>query len=140
MNCAAGVVVDTGLHAMGWSRRQAMDYVRAQVPSDGADAEDMVDRAIARPGAALACSAGYSRIQALRQLAQQKLGSRFELRAFHEQLLKDGAMPLGALEAKIKRWIDAGGSPPGGSPPGGSPPGGSPPTSPAATPPPVRAN
>jgi len=133
MNCAAGVVVDTGLHAMGWSRRQAIDYVRAEVPSDEAVAEDMVDRAIARPGAALACSAGYLKIQTLRQLAQQRLGSRFELRAFHEQVLKDGAMPLGALEAKIKRWIDAGGSPPGGSPPTSS-------TLPAAIPPPVQAN
>lgn len=138
MNCAAGVVVDTGLHAMGWSRHQAVDYVRAQVPSDEAVAEDMVDRAIARPGAALACSAGYSTIQALRLLAQQRLGSRFELRAFHEQILKDGAMPLDVLNIKIKRWIEAGGSPPDGSPPDGSPPILS--TSPAAIPPPVQAN
>jgi uncharacterized protein (DUF885 family) len=133
MNCAAGVVVDTGLHAMGWSRRQAVDYVRAQVPSDEAGAEDTVDRAIARPGAALACSAGYSKIQALRQLTQQRLGSRFELRAFHEQVLKDGAMPLDVLEAKIKHWIDEGGAPPGGSAPTPTP-------SPAAIAPSVQAN
>ena len=136
MNCAAGMVVDTGLHALGWSRGQAVDYVRSQVPTDEAAATDLVDRAIARPGAALACGAGYLKIQSLRQLAQQGLGSRFELRAFHEQVLKDGAMPLSALEVKMRRWIDAGGSPPGGSPPGGSPT--TPP--PPATPPPVQAN
>jgi uncharacterized protein (DUF885 family) len=126
MNCAAGTVVDTGLHALGWSRSQAVDYVRAQVPTDEAAATDLVDRAIARPGAALACGAGYLKIQSLRQIAQQGLGSRFELRAFHEQLLKDGAMPLSVLEVKMKRWIDAGGSPPT--------------TPPAAIPPPMQAN
>jgi hypothetical protein len=106
---------------------------------DEAAAEDRVDRAIARPGAALACGAGYLKIQSLRQLAQQGLGSRFELRAFHEQVLKDGAMPLSALEVKIKRWIDAGGMPPSGSPPGGSPPT-TPPAAamPSVTPPPVQ--
>jgi uncharacterized protein (DUF885 family) len=109
MNCVAGVVVDTGLHSMGWSRRQALDYVRAQVPSDESAADELVDRAIARPGAALACNAGYLKIEDLRQLAQQGLGSRFEPRAFHEQVLQDGAMPLAALEIKIRRWIDAGG-------------------------------
>jgi uncharacterized protein (DUF885 family) len=112
MNCAAGMVVDTGLHALGWSRGEAVDYVRAQVPTDEAAAADLVDRAIARPGAALACGAGYLKIQSLRQLAQQGLGSRFDLGAFHEQVLKDGAMPLSALEIKMKRWIDAGGTPP----------------------------
>jgi uncharacterized protein (DUF885 family) len=117
MNCAAGMVVDTGLHALGWSRGEAVDYVRAQVPTDEAAAADLVDRAIARPGAALACGAGYLKIQSLRQLAQQGLGSRFDLGAFHEQVLKDGAMPLSALEIKMKRWIDAGGTPPGGTPP-----------------------
>jgi uncharacterized protein (DUF885 family) len=117
MNCAAGTVVDTGLHALGWSRGEAVDYVRAQVPTDEAAAADLVDRAIARPGAALACGAGYLKIQSLRQLAQQGLGSRFDLGAFHEQVLKDGAMPLSALEIKMKRWIDAGGTPPGGTPP-----------------------
>jgi uncharacterized protein (DUF885 family) len=121
MNCAAGVVVDTGLHAMGWTRRQALDYLHGQVPTDDAAADEKVDRAIARPGAALACSAGYLKIQALRQLAQQGLGSRFELQAFHEQILKDGAMPLAALELKIKRWIDAGGSPPTSAPPPSTP-------------------
>jgi uncharacterized protein (DUF885 family) len=136
MNCAAGMVADTGLHALGWSRGQAVDYVRAQVPTDEAAAEDLVDRAIARPGAALACGAGYLKIQSLRQFAQQGLGSRFELRAFHEQVLKDGAMPLSALEVKIKRWIDTGGAPPGGSPPVTPPATATPPP----TPQPVQAN
>jgi uncharacterized protein (DUF885 family) len=123
LNCAAGVVVDTGLHAMGWSRRQALDYVRAQVPDDEATADDFVDRAIAHPGAALACNAGFTKIQTLRQLAQQGLGSRFELQAFHEQVLKDGAMPLTALEIKIRRWIETGGTAPstGTAPPGPQP-------------------
>ena len=110
MTCAGGMVIDTGLHAMGWSRRQALDYLLTQVPTDETAAEATVDRAIARPGAALACTAGYLKIQGLRQLAQQRLNSRFELGAFHEQVLEGGAMPLAALEAKIRRWIDAGGS------------------------------
>ena len=114
LNCAAAVVIDTGLHAQGWTRQQALEYVRAQVPSDEAAASDAVDRAIARPGAGLACTVGYLKMMSLRAQAQQALGSRFDMGAFHAEVLRDGAMPLDILDAKIKRWIQAGGpAPPG---------------------------
>jgi uncharacterized protein (DUF885 family) len=116
MNCAVGLVVDTGLHAQGWTRQQALEYLRAQVPIDDAAAADTVDRDLARPAEALACTVGFLKIRGLRTLAQQTLGARFDLREFHTEVVKDGAIPLDALEAKIKSWVEGGGSaiPPGG--------------------------
>jgi uncharacterized protein (DUF885 family) len=108
LKCAAGLVIDTGLHAQGWTRQQAVEYLHAQVPIDEAGAEEVVDRAIAQPAHALACTVGYLKIQGLRMLAQQTLGARFDLRDFHTEVIKDGAMPLDALEAKIKSWMVAG--------------------------------
>ncbi|MDP9011177.1 MAG: DUF885 domain-containing protein [Pseudomonadota bacterium] len=110
MNCAAGLVIDTGLHAQGWTRQQAVEYLRAQLSIDEAAAADTVDRALARPAESLACSVGFLKIQRLRTLAQQTLGARFNLRDFHSEVLKDGAIPLDALEANIKSWVEAGGS------------------------------
>jgi uncharacterized protein (DUF885 family) len=104
--CAAGLVIDTGLHAQGWTRQQAVDYLRTQAPIDDAAAGNVVDRAIAFPAEALACTVGFLKIQALRALAQQTLGARFDLRAFHAEVLRDGAMPLDMLEAKLKLWMD----------------------------------
>jgi uncharacterized protein (DUF885 family) len=108
LQCAAGLVIDTGLHAQGWTRQQAVEYLRAQVPIDAVGAEEVVDRAIAQPAHALACTVGFLKIQGLRMLAQQTLGARFDLRDFHTEVIKDGAMPLDALEAKIKSWVAAG--------------------------------
>ncbi|MGA2187602.1 MAG: DUF885 domain-containing protein [Steroidobacteraceae bacterium] len=106
--CAAGLVIDTGVHAQGWTRQQALDYLHAQVPIDDAAAGNTVDRAIALPAEALACTVGFLKIQGLRTVAQQTLGSRFDLRAFHAEVVRDGAMPLDLLEAKIKAWMDRG--------------------------------
>jgi uncharacterized protein (DUF885 family) len=108
LNCALGLVIDTGLHAQGWTRKQALDYLQAQAPLDEAAAGSAVDRAIALPAEALACTVGFLKIQALRTLAQQTLGSSFELRAFHTEVIKDGAMPLDVLEGKIKSWLQSG--------------------------------
>lgn len=101
---AVGVVVDTGLHAGQWTRRQALAYVHAELPVDDGEAIALVERCIALPGEALAAPVGELRIRALRTLAEQALGARFDIRVFHHEILKDGAMPLDILEAKIDRW------------------------------------
>ncbi len=105
--CAVALVVDTGLHAMDWTRAQAADYLTAQLGVDGAAAESMIDRFAAQPADALACGMGELEILALRSRAQQVLGSRFDIREFHGEVIKDGAMPLGILEDKIKLWMAA---------------------------------
>jgi uncharacterized protein (DUF885 family) len=105
--CAAGLVVDTGIHAQGWTRRVALDYVHAQLPIEDAAAEQFVDRSVALPGEALACTVGLLKLESLRALAQQKLGGRFEARAFHGAVVRDGAMPLDLLEGRIRAWIEA---------------------------------
>jgi uncharacterized protein (DUF885 family) len=107
LGCAAALVADTGLHAMDWTRARAVEYLRQQLDMDAADAELRVDRYVALPGDALACTLGELKIQALRTRAQQVLGARFDIREFHAEILKDGAMPLDILEAKIKLWLDA---------------------------------
>jgi uncharacterized protein (DUF885 family) len=107
MECAALLVVDTGLHAQGWSRQQALDFLHAQIPLDDATLANDVDRTIALPADALACTVGLLNIQALRSHAQQALGERFDVKAFHSAILKDGAMPLDVLDARMKRWLEA---------------------------------
>jgi len=106
LDCAAGLVIDTGLHSQGWSRQQAIDYLQSKLPDDEALLRETVDRAIALPGEALACAMGARKIQALRTRAAQKQGAAFDLRAFHFQILEGGAMPLDILESKINRWLD----------------------------------
>lgn len=104
--CAVDLVVDTGLHAKGWTRGQAFDYLRTHLGVDDVDAQSLIDGYAASPAAALAC-VGAMKFRALRVLAQQRLGGRFDLREFHSQILQDGAMPLDILEAKMKGWMDA---------------------------------
>jgi uncharacterized protein (DUF885 family) len=105
LECAADVVIDTGIHSQKWTRQQAIDYVHAQVPMDDSAAE-RVDRDIALPGEALACS-GFLKIQALRSRSQQTLGARFDLAAFHAAILNNGAVPLDLLDATINQWMQA---------------------------------
>jgi uncharacterized protein (DUF885 family) len=107
LKCAVALVVDTGLHAKGWTRVQAVDYLRAQLAASDADVDQMADRFVALPGDALACMVGELRIQALLTQARQVLGARFDIREFHSEILKDGAMPLDILEAKMKLWMEA---------------------------------
>jgi len=104
---AARLVVDTGLHAKGWERQRAIDYLRNNTALGEADIAAEVDRYIAWPGQALAYKAGQLSIQALRREAQEKLGERFDLREFHEQIVGTGSLPLPVLEAKIRRWINS---------------------------------
>ena len=106
---AMRLVVDTGIHAMGWSREQAIDYMLANSGMGRTDATAEVERYIAIPGQALAYKIGALTIQRLRDKAKAALGDRFDIRAFHGQVLGSGALPLAVLEAKIDRWIAAGG-------------------------------
>ncbi|MGQ0614945.1 MAG: DUF885 domain-containing protein [Planctomycetaceae bacterium] len=102
---AMRLVVDTGLHAKGWSRDRAIAYMLANSGLSRENVEREVDRYIAWPGQAVAYKIGELRIRALRERAQKALGARFSLRAFHDALLEEGALPLPVLEAKIDRWI-----------------------------------
>jgi uncharacterized protein (DUF885 family) len=106
---AMRLVVDTGLHVKGWSREQAVEYMLANSGMGRSDAEAEVDRYIANPGQALAYKIGALTIQRLRKEAEGALGSRFDIRLFHDQVLGSGALPMPVLEAKVRRWITAGG-------------------------------
>jgi len=104
--CAAALVVDTGVHSQGWNRAQAEEYFRAQLALDRPAADLLIDRIAARPADALACTMGELKIVALRAHAQQALGARFDVRAFHAELLEGGAMPLEFLEEKMNTWLE----------------------------------
>jgi uncharacterized protein (DUF885 family) len=102
---AARLVVDSGMHTMGWTRQQAIDYIRAHTTETQASAEAEVDRYIAVPGQATAYMIGNLEIRRLRDEAKQKLGARFDIREFHDVVLEDGTMPLWVLREKVERWI-----------------------------------
>ncbi len=102
---AMRLVVDTGLHAKSWSREQAIDYMLANSGMGRSDATAEVERYIAIPGQALSYKIGALTIQRLRAKAEAALSAKFDIRAFHDQVLGSGALPLPILEAKIDRWI-----------------------------------
>lgn len=102
---AARLVIDTGLHAQGWTREQAIDYMLANTAASRTDAVAEIERYIAMPGQALAYKTGQLEIRRLRDEAERTLGPRFDPRAFHAQVLDSGPMPLALLQAKIDRWI-----------------------------------
>ena len=104
---AMRLVVDTGIHAQGWSRDRAIAYMLGNSGMGRSDATAEVERYIANPGQALAYKIGALTIQRLRAKAEAQLGSRFDLRQFHDAVLGDGALPLPVLEAKIDRWLEA---------------------------------
>jgi uncharacterized protein (DUF885 family) len=107
LHCAVALVVDTGVHAKGWTRRQGVEYLRAHLEIDDRDAQELIDSYAANPADALACMMGGLKFRALRARAQQLPGGRFDVREFHHEILRDGAMPLDILEAKMKAWTDA---------------------------------
>jgi uncharacterized protein (DUF885 family) len=107
LDCALGLVLDTGLHGQRWTRAKAIDYLRGHLPLEEPAANRIVDRVIALPGEALACTVGLRKLRALRAEAQQRLGARFELRAFHSALLEQGALPLDLLESSMHRWMES---------------------------------
>jgi uncharacterized protein (DUF885 family) len=104
---AMRLVVDTGIHAKGWSREAAIEYMLANSGMGRSDATAEVERYIAWPGQAVSYKIGALTIQRLRKKAETALGPRFDIRAFHDQILGSGALPLPVLEAKIERWIEA---------------------------------
>jgi uncharacterized protein (DUF885 family) len=104
---AVRLVVDTGMHAKGWTRQQAIDYFKANAPKTEQDIVNEIDRYIGTPGQALAYKIGQLKISELRTRAQGRLGSRFNLRAFNDEVLGTGSIPLDALEKHMDAWIAA---------------------------------
>jgi len=104
---AMRLVVDTGIHAKGWTRDQAIDYMLGHSGMGKTDATAEVERYIAIPSQATAYKTGALTIQRLRDKAKTALGDKFDIREFHDQVLDTGALPLAVLEAKIDRWITA---------------------------------
>lgn len=100
------LVVDTGLHAKAWSRQDVLDFMHANSAVSETRAVAEAERFMAIPSQALAYKIGQLKISAIRANAESRLGDRFDVQAFHTEVLKDGAMPLSMLEAKIARWVD----------------------------------
>jgi len=102
---AARLVIDTGIHSMGWTREQAQEYLKAHAPTQ---AQAEVDRYISWPAQALSYKMGQLKIVELRRKAEQRLGSKFDVRDFHDALLRDGSLPLELLEEEVGKYIAAG--------------------------------
>jgi uncharacterized protein (DUF885 family) len=104
---AARLVVDSGMHTLGWTRQQAIDYMLAHVAEDQHTVTSEVDRYIIWPGQATAYMIGNLEIRAARTEAEQAMASRFDIKAFHDRVLEDGAVPLTFLREKIRKWQSA---------------------------------
>ena len=104
---AIRLVVDTGMHALGWSRQQAIDFFKANAGKTEHDITVEVDRYIVWPGQALAYKIGQLRIKQLREEAEATLGDAFDIRSFHDTVLGAGAMPLDLLEGRVNDWVQA---------------------------------
>ncbi len=102
---AVRLVVDTGMHAKGWTREEALEYMTANVAASNTEVVAEIERYIAIPSQALAYKIGQLKILELRARAEETLGDDFDIRAFHREILEDGPMPLGVLESKVDRWI-----------------------------------
>jgi uncharacterized protein (DUF885 family) len=101
---AIRLVLDTGIHDRGWTREQAMEYFRANSAKTEQEITSEVDRYIVTPGQALAYKSGELAIRAMRQRAERELGSRFDIRAFHDEILGEGALPLDILDTRMQEW------------------------------------
>jgi uncharacterized protein (DUF885 family) len=104
---AVRLVVDTGMHAKGWSRQQAIDFFLDNTPKTEHDITVEIDRYIVWPGQALAYKLGELKIKELRAYATRELGPKFDIRLFHDEILRNGAVPLSILESHIKDWVAA---------------------------------
>jgi uncharacterized protein (DUF885 family) len=102
---AVRLVVDTGVHSKHWTRDQMVQYFRDHTTMDDTTIQEEVDRYIAWPGQALAYDVGRLKILELRAKAQKALGKNFDIRAFHDEVLDSGAMPLDILEQRVDTWI-----------------------------------
>ena len=103
---AIRLVVDTGMHSLGWSRQEAIDYFLENSGKTAHDIEVEVDRYIVWPGQALGYKIGELKIKELRAHAQKELGKEFDVRAFHDEVLSQGALPLDILEPRMRAWVD----------------------------------
>jgi len=103
---ASRLVVDPGMHAFGWTRQQAIDYMLENTSKSEGEAIYEIDRYIAQPGQAVAYMIGSLEIQRMRRLAEERLGDRFDIRAFHDAVIGDGTLPFEMLRHKIERWIE----------------------------------
>jgi len=101
---ASRLVVDTGIHTMGWTRQQAIDYMLAHTAESADDIAAEVDRYIIWPGQATAYMLGMLEIRDAREEAQHEMGAKFDIKAFHDRVLEDGAVPITFLSSKIKSW------------------------------------
>ncbi|HXW80029.1 MAG TPA: DUF885 domain-containing protein, partial [Acidimicrobiales bacterium] len=104
---AARLVVDTGLHALGWTRQQAIDWMAGHVPMSPLEIQSEVDRYIAMPGQALSYMVGRLQIEACRREAAERLAERFDVKMFHDLVLRSGPVPLPALTAAVERWTES---------------------------------
>ena len=104
MHRAIRLVVDVGLHSKGWTREQAIEYMRNNEPITEQFLVSEIERYMGNPGQALSYKIGELKIHELRRKYEKQLGAKFKLAAFHDELLRDGAMPLNVLEAKMDRW------------------------------------
>jgi uncharacterized protein (DUF885 family) len=101
------LVVDTGIHAKGWSRVQGVEFMRKSGAVDEPTIQAETDRYISWPAQALSYKLGQLKIRELRDRAQKEMGPRFDIRAFHDEVLNGGTLPLDMLDARINRWIAA---------------------------------
>ena len=104
---ACRLVVDTGMHAKGWSRQKSIDYMVANTGLSLKNITTEVDRYITWPGQALAYKIGELKIRELRAHAEDQLGEKFDIRLFHDVVLENGAVPLSVLEEQLKAWVAA---------------------------------
>jgi uncharacterized protein (DUF885 family) len=104
---AVRLVVDTGIHDMGWSRDQVVEYMRTSHAVDEPTIQAETDRYIGGPGQACSYKLGQLKIRELRERAKQQLGPKFNLKTFHDEILSGGALPLDLLQARVDRWIKA---------------------------------
>jgi uncharacterized protein (DUF885 family) len=101
---AVRLVVDSGIHTMGWTRKQAIDYMLAHTAEGERDAASEIDRYIIYPGQAASYMLGMIEIRKARDAAEKTMGSRFDIKAFHDRVLEDGSVPLTFLKEKIEHW------------------------------------
>jgi len=102
---AVRLVIDTGIHALGWTRQQAIDFFKDNAPKAEQDIVVEVDRYIVNPGQALAYKIGQLKFRELRDSAAAAFGPRFDIRAYHDEVLRNGALPLDLLEQDVREWI-----------------------------------
>lgn len=104
---AVRLVVDTGMHSKGWTQAKALEYFRSKFPVGEVDSSNEINRYISWPGQALAYKVGQLKIRELREFSKKQLGDSFDLREFHDKVLKHGALPMDVLEITVKEWVSA---------------------------------